>query len=310
MQSSALPNPWRGRLLIIGAALLWSSSGFFAKNPAFDSWPQHQRGLLLAFWRALFAGLLILPAVRRLSWKIKMAPMVACFAAMNATYLSAMVLTTAANAIWLQSTAPWWIFAIGCLALRQPLNRADLITLVPGGIGAGLILYHEIGGQAQIGILCGLASAVSFAGVVMFLRALRREDSAWLVSVNHLVTAALLIPFVITLGTFPTGIQWPLLIGFGFLQMALPYTLFARGLRSVSSLEASAIALLEPVLTPLWAYLVRGEVPAWWTIAGAALILLGLVIRYAAPLLLIGGLNDNADTADTSVDGEPERREA
>jgi drug/metabolite transporter (DMT)-like permease len=293
--------------LIIVAALLWSSAGFFAKNPAFDNWPQQQRGLVLAFWRALFAGLLILPAVRKPGWNFKMAPMAACFATMNATYLSAMVLTTAANAIWLQSTAPWWIFAIGCLVLRQPVNRADLITLLPGGVGAGLILCHELGGQAQIGILCGLTSAVSYAGVVMFLRALRTEDSAWLVSLNHLVTATLLAPLAFTLGTLPSGIQWPLLLGFGFLQMALPYTLFARGLRSVSSLEASALALLEPVLTPLWAYLVRGEVPAWWTIAGAALILLGLILRYAAPLLLIVR---QTDIRDASVDAKFERREA
>ena len=233
--------------------------------------------------------------------------MVCCFAAMNATYLSAMVFTTAANAIWLQSTAPWWIFAIGWFALRQPVNRADLITLVPGGIGAGLILWHELGGQAQVGTICGLASAVSYAGVVMFLRALRTEDSAWLVSLNHLVTAALLAPIVLIFGSLPRGNQWQLLLGFGLLQMALPYTFFARGLRSVSSLEAAALALLEPVLTPLWAYLVRGEVPAWWTIAGAALILLGLVVRYVAPLVLFRG---HAGKTDLSVNSQPERREA
>ncbi len=277
------PNPFVGRLCIAAATLMWSSSGFFAKNPIFDSWPAEQRGVLLAFWRALFAGMLILPAVRRPRWSIKLLPMAGCFVVMNATYLSAMSLTTAANAIWLQNTAPWWIFGISALVLLEPINRRDLFTLVPGALGVGLILLHEIGGESHAGVVLGLVAALSYAGVVMFFRNMRGEDTIWLVSVNHLVTAAVLAPYVLWLGLWPGGWQWPLLAGFGFFQMALPYTLFGRGLRSISSQEAAAIGLLEPILSPLWAFLVRGEKPAWWTTTGAVLILIGLVLRYTWP---------------------------
>ncbi|HTQ38011.1 MAG TPA: DMT family transporter [Pirellulales bacterium] len=281
--TDAPANAFVNRLCIVAAAVMWSSSGFFAKNPAFDAWPSDQRGVLLAFWRALFAGLLILPAVRRPRWPIKLLPMIGSFAVMNVTYLSAMSLTTAANAIWLQNTAPWWIFGVSVLVLREPLNRRDLFTLLPGALGVGLILLHEAGSESHIGVVCGLAAAVSYAGVIMSFRSLRGEDTFWLVSVNHLATAAILAPFVLWCGLWPSGWQWPLLVGFGFFQMALPYTLFGRGLRSISSQEAAAIALLEPILLPLWAFLVRGEKPAWWTVAGAAMILLGLILRYTWP---------------------------
>ncbi|HZZ29593.1 MAG TPA: DMT family transporter [Pirellulales bacterium] len=280
---ATIPNPLAGRLCVAAAALMWSSSGFFAKNPIFDSWPSDERGVLLAFWRALFAGLLILPAVRRPHWSGKLLPMAGCFAVMNVTFLSAMSLTTAANAIWLQNTAPWWIFGIGTLVLRDPVNRRDLFTLVPGALGIGLILFHEAGSESHWGVVWGLLAALSYAGVVIFFRNLRGEDTFWLVSINHLVTAAVIAPFVLWRGLWPSGWQWPLLAGFGFFQMALPYTLFGRGLRLISAQEAAAIGLLEPILSPFWAFLVRGEKPGGWTIAGAAMILLGLVLRYAWP---------------------------
>jgi len=70
------------------------------------------------------------------------------------------------------------------------------------------------------------------------------------------------------------------LFGFGALQMAIPYLLLIRGLRAISSQETVALGLIEPVLIPLWVYLKWGESPAWWTMIGAALILVGLLMRY------------------------------
>ena len=70
------------------------------------------------------------------------------------------------------------------------------------------------------------------------------------------------------------------LAAFGTIQMAIPYRFMVRGLRTISSQEAVAIGLLEPVLLPTWVLLVWDEVPAWWTVVGATLILTGLILRY------------------------------
>ncbi len=270
-----------GRILILVAALLWSSSALFAKAPLFDDWPRESRGMVLAFWRALFAGALLVPAVRQPRLRWRMLPMVICFALMNATYLSAMTLTTAANAIWLQSTAPLWIFVAGAWMGTDAFNRRDLPPLLCGLLGVGLILSFEINGQAQAGIACGLASGLCYAGVVLSIRALRSENGPWLVAINHLFAAAALFPFLLYVGIWPSGLQLAVLAAFGLFQMGLPYLLFARGLHSVSSQEASLITLLEPVLVPVWASLAWGEQPAWWTLAGAGLILTGFVVRYS-----------------------------
>jgi len=273
-----------GRWWILLAAVLWSSSGFFAKSPLFADWPADQRGVMMGFWRAVFATLAMLPFVRRprLDWRL--APMGLTFAAMNATFLTSMVLTTAANAIWLQSTAPLWVFVAGHFWFGESWQRRDLIPLGFGLLGVGTILVFELQIGSQWGIVWGLASGIFYAGVVLCLRWLRHENGAWLVAVNHLAAALLLGPYVLSLGQWPTAGQLAMLAAFGTFQMALPYLVLAHGLRTVPGPEASVIALCEPVLTPIWVYVAwRDEVPAWWTMVGGALILTGLLIRYVRP---------------------------
>jgi drug/metabolite transporter, DME family len=272
-----------GRLWIVVAALLWSSSGVFAKSAVFDDWALESRGAILGFWRALFAGLLLLPFVRRPRWTPRLVPMTLSFAGMNATFLTAMTLTTAANAIWLQSTAPLWVFAIGLIWRTEPFDRRNLVPVACAAAGVGLILYHEIAGDARTGVACGLAAGLFYASVIISLRGLRDEDSAWLVAINHLIAAAALAPYVLWLGIVPSGQQLFVLAAFGMLQMAIPYLCFARGLRGISGQEASGIGLIEPVIMPLWVFLASSEVPAWWTLAGGGLIFAGLAWRYLRP---------------------------
>jgi drug/metabolite transporter (DMT)-like permease len=272
-------------LLIVLAAVMWSLSGLFAKAPTFADWPAETRGVLLAFWRALFAGLLLLPAVRQPRWDARLIPLCLAFTMMNVLYLSAMSMTSAANAIWLQSTAPWWVCLVGVLVFGEPFARSERWPLVIGGIGMAIILAFEVRGQTQAGVLCGAGSGLSYAAVVMCLRALRGINSVWIVAVAHLFTACAILPAVVYLDVWPSGSQWLVLASFGFIQMALPYVFFARGLQSVTSQEATGIGLLEPLLLPLWVYLAWSEVPAPWTLVGGGLILAGLVLRYCIPLM-------------------------
>ena len=133
-----------GRWCVVAAAVLWSTSGFFAKLPLWDGWPTESQGIVIAFWRAMFASITILPFVRRRSWRWQMLPMSISFGAMSALYLSAFALTTAANAIWLQNTAPWWVFLVGVIWLGEPVRRRDVITLGFCVAGVSTILYFEL----------------------------------------------------------------------------------------------------------------------------------------------------------------------
>jgi drug/metabolite transporter (DMT)-like permease len=159
--------------------------------------------------------------------------------------------------------------------------------LLFGLAGVGLILCFELGGENPRAVGYGLLSGVCYGGVVLSLRQLRDHDATWLIALNHLAAALAFLPFVAVQPQYwPRGSQWLYLAAFGIFQMGVPYILFARGLKTTPSHEASAIALLEPLLVPCWVFLAWHDSPSytaprWWTLAGGGLILLGLVWRYA-----------------------------
>jgi len=268
---------------MLAAALLWSTSGVFARAPIFDAWPEVEKGPLLGFWRAVFAAAVLLPMIRRPRLRWGLAPLGISFAAMNVTYLTAVILTTPANAIWLQSASPWWIFLFTVVVLRQPADRRDLVPLAFGGLGVATILVFEWSHPASMniaGVSCGIAAGMSYAAVVFLMGRLRDENPAWLVAWTHALAALTLLPWVVWLGRWPTPEQLLVLAAFGTLQMGLPYIFLLRALHSIRPQEAVIIGLVEPVLMPLWVLLVWDVKADWWTILGAALILTGLVLRY------------------------------
>ena len=135
--------PTNGRLLIVAAALLWSTSGFFVKAPLLEFWSPQQRGIQLAFWRVLFACVLLLPMVRRPRWTWRLVPAGISFALMNVCFLMAMTTTTEANAIWLQYTAPALVLVVGVLFLGERAVRADYWMMALCLAGVCLIVFFE-----------------------------------------------------------------------------------------------------------------------------------------------------------------------
>jgi drug/metabolite transporter (DMT)-like permease len=280
-------------MYIFVASLLWSFSGAFTKiltRPTFvdvDQPPIEALALggkevpvQIACYRVLFAGLVLLPTLRRgeCTFRPLMLVMLVCFALMNASFITAQALGTAANAILLQYSAPLWIYLAG-LWLGEPSDRRGTWTLFIGVFGVVVIIAGgwQQGELSVIGI--GLFSGFTYAGVILCLRALRNLSAGWLTVWNHLLGGLVLVPFVLILRP-PTWQQFAVLFLFGSIQMGLAYWLIARGLRLVSAQEAATITLLEPILNPIWTYLVAGEVPHPLTYVGGAVILTALAYRY------------------------------
>jgi len=282
-------QPWFGRLLMVIACLLWSSNGLFVGASLFADWPTEKRGIVLAFWRALFAGLLLLPLVRRPRVTGSMVVLAVIFTGVNITFLSAMVRTTTANAIWLQATAPLWVYLIGLIAWRDWGQVRDRWMLALVGLGVGFIFSCEMlrteAGSAdeKYGVLLALLSGVCFGLTVLLMKRVQAEDGAWVVAFNHLIAALLMAPYMFVQDLWPTPIQLATLAAFGICQMGIPYLLFFRALKHVSPQEAAVLSLLEPLTSPLWVALVYAQYPGWWTAVGAACILAGLGIKYGTP---------------------------
>jgi drug/metabolite transporter (DMT)-like permease len=303
------PSLLHGRLCIVAAAVLWSLSGGFVKllrppeirpdgsapQPGLvalglGDLRQLQLGeppvppLVMACFRGLSAGLVFVPFLRRsdLVCRPMMLGMMLTFAAMNALFVSAMGLGTAANAIILQYTAPLWMYLASVLWLKEPAERRNTIALAIAMTGVAVILVGAWQGSTTadlLPVLIALGSGITFAGVLLFIRFFRDVSGTWITVMNNLAAGLMLLPFLF-LHEAPTGRQFVCLLLFGAIQLALPYWLMSRGLRVVGVQEAGTICLLEPLLNPVWAYLLAGDVPEQWTLIGGSLILAALAWRY------------------------------
>eukprot|EP00913_Durusdinium_trenchii_P028504 g26732.t1 len=277
------PSLIRGRLLLILAAVLWSTSGVVLKSPPLAELPLSMRGTVLACYRALFAFVFLVPFVprRAVRWRPMLIPMVVCFAVMNLLYITAMTRTTAAAAIFLQYTSSVWAFVFGLFFLKEGIDRGNLVALLFAVCGIGWIVAGDWGNENFVGNLLALGAGFTYAGVILCLRVLREENSAWLICLNHLVGGVALLPFVWQAD--PTElrlVQWVLIAALGVTSMSLPYVIFATAIRSVRTQEAGLLLLLEPVLNPIWVWLFWREENNPAVLVGGGLILLGLALRY------------------------------
>ncbi len=283
--SSTHPSTFQGRLSIALAALLWSTSGAFTKILTRDTIFQLNTPeilpLQIACGRVLFAGMVLLPTVRRrdITFRPMMALMAISFALMNATFIWAMSVGTAANAIVLQYTAPMWMYLASIWWLGEAPDRRNRVALIIGLVGIGVIFAGGWQGRQLTVVGIALVSGLGYAAVMIFLRVLRDVSSRWLTVVNHLFGGLVLLPLIVSLSS-PSPAQLAFLFVYGGVQMGIPYWLVARGLRSVSPQEAGTITLLEPILNPLWAYLVVAEVPSSFEWIGGLFILGALAWRY------------------------------
>lgn len=305
------PSISQARALLVLAAVLWSSGSFFMRflrepSPLASSFhlelhePQ-LTSLQIACYRGLFGGLAMLLLVRKVDVRFRpiMLGMVATFAVMSGLYMSALALGPAANAIFLQNTAPIWVYLFAVFVMGERADRRGWQAVLLGGLGALVIVGgnwprhlppEEQQAEAFV-LLMGLGSGITYAGVMVFLRVLRAESAAWLTALN-LIGSAVAIGLYVLLAFGPTefwswasapsAAQFAVLAVYGAVQMAIPYWLFARGLRVLSPQEAGIITLIEPLLNPLWAYLMTPEkdAPTVPMLLGGVLILAALVWRY------------------------------
>lgn len=286
-QSNSEPSITQGRLLIVSAAVLWSTSSFFnkilTKETSLGLHDPHVDAFPLAFFRVLFAGLFLVPTLRKkdISFRPLMLVMALSFAVMNLSYMAAMTWGKAATAVLLQYTAPIWMYLASIWFLGERPRFRNTMAVGVGLFGVVVILFGQWGNENPWAVSLAFSSGVTYGAILICLRMLRSQSANWLTVWNQLAGALVLCP-VLFLYPLPSLPQLGVLVFFGALQLGLPYWLMARGLRVVSPQEAGAITLLEPVLNAVWAYLVspETETPTIAMYIGGGLILGGLAYRY------------------------------
>ncbi len=269
-----MSNVTQGRIIILLAGLLWSLAGIFIKSLELPA-------VVIVFYRSLFASLFFMCLLRRGSWKssFHLLISVASYTAAITFFVLSNKLTTAANAIVLQYTAPIFVFLFIRLLFGEPISMTNLVTLVLSMLGVIIIFSGSSGGQDLWGVTVAVFSGFLFAIYMVNLRFLSRFDPLKLTFINNLVCSMVLIPFMIS-AAIPSGGELLALAVMGVVQLGIPYFLFSKGLEKLALQEASLLVLVEPVLNPIWVAWVVGEIPSVPTMIGGTIILLSLLLRY------------------------------
>ncbi|HSN16516.1 MAG TPA: EamA family transporter [Anaeromyxobacteraceae bacterium] len=268
----------RSRLLILAAAALWSTAGAAIKLTALNAWQ-------VSAGRSLVAALAVAAMVP--ASRVRPRPGVLGVALSNAVtvilFVVATKLTTAANAIFLQETAPLWVLLLAPLLLGERPSRGELLSIPIYAAGLALFFVDDLTAGQIVGKLCALGSGFAFGVTIVGLRHLREEGPGALLW-GSVIAAAVTLPLW---GTGPSAAphDLALLLFLGVFQLALAYVCFAKGLTGVPAVEASLLMLLEPVLSPIWAYLIVGERPGPWALTGGGIVLAATGWRTLVPAL-------------------------
>lgn len=264
----------RARLSLLLAAVLWSLAGIFIK---FLSLPP----LTIVFYRSLSASLFFAFFVRRSIAAPRVALLVSAIAytAAISAFVSANKITTAANAIALQYTAPMFVFMIVHYLFGEKITGASWIALALGMLGIAVICAGSAGQPDAAGVMVALLSGLLFSIYMVSLRFLKEFNPGTLTFLNNLVCCLILLPLVGSELSLTLKEGWIVAV-MGVVQLGIPYWLFSKGLEQISVQEASLIVLIEPVLNPLWVGLIVGELPSGATLIGGLCIVGSLAFRY------------------------------
>lgn len=281
-------NSRKGTYAIALAALLWSTGGVFIKEVSLDAWS-------ISLWRSLF-GCLTIWAIytfnrKRIEHGVRepwFTPQLWLtsffFALLLVLFVIATKLTTSANAIFLQYTAPIYVLFAEPILSKTKLKPRDLIFVFVSTCAMGLFFVGKLDVHSFWGNLAALASGVAFATFALLLKHERASEALrWRsVIVGHAMIVIAMAVLAITGFTSPmphhTSEIWMLLF-LGVVQIGIAYTFFTFGIGHVRAIDATLISMIEPVLNPIWVFIGVGEQPTYWAIVGGAIILGVVAIR-------------------------------
>lgn len=259
--------------LLLICAVLWSSAGVLIK---FIDWPP----LAVAGGRGLIAGLFLLLVHRPLRFTWSPLQLGASLAYLGCTvpFAVATKLTSAANAILLQYTAPVWVALLGAWFLGERATKADWFAILLVLVGMSLFFAHGLELQGALGNGLAIFSGISFACMAMLMRKQKDGSPIESIIIGNLLGAVIGLPFAIG-QPLPSLEGLGALVALGVLQLGVPYLLYARAIKHVTALEAVLIPVVEPVLNPIWVLFFIGEKPGLLAIAGGVLIISAVTWR-------------------------------
>jgi DME family drug/metabolite transporter len=263
----------KGILAVFITAILWSSGGLLIKLISLNA-------MQLSFFRCSIAALVFALLFRKKLLIVNGLTFINAvfYAAVLTTFVIATKTTTAANAIFLQSTAPIYVLIFEPIINKTKLERINVITILVCFIGMIFFFIGEISPGDLQGNLVALISGITFAAFFLGMKKNGKEYQQSSIFYGNIFVALLCIPFILDLEPMSFNDIW-MVTFLGVFQIAFAYALFSYGLKRILAVEASILSMFEPVLNPVWVLIGYGEIPTFTAAIGGGIIILAIFIR-------------------------------
>ena len=254
------------------AATLFSSAGLFIKILTISP-------LALVSARSIIATAVIALWLRRshFTWSVAQIGGAIALAFTQIFFVLATRQTTAANAIFLQYTAPIYVAIFGFWFLGERPKGYDWLTMAAIIVGFLLFFNDDLSPTDWWGNIYAILSGITLAWLLLFLRKQKDGSTAETILLGNLLAAIIGLPFLLTAS--PTPGDWAGILFLGVLQLGIPFIMMSVAIKWLTAVEAVLIQTLEPIFNPIWVFLVIGETPSWLALAGGLVVLIAVTGR-------------------------------
>ena len=263
----------KGILAVFITAILWSSGGLFIKLISLNS-------MQLSFFRCLIAAIVFALLFRKKILKVNPLALFnsLAYAAVLILFVIATKTTTAANAIFLQSTAPIYVLIFEPILTKTKWKRINIITIAVCFIGMILFFMGDLSPGDIKGNIAALLAGIAFATFFLGMKKNNPQYGESSIFYGNVIVALFCIPFITDMNSI--SLQDFVMVSFlGVFQIAFAYALFSYGLKRIIAVEASIISMFEPVLNPIWVLIGYGEIPSFYAIIGGLIIITAITTR-------------------------------
>jgi drug/metabolite transporter, DME family len=263
----------QGLIAVFAAAILWSSGGLLIKLITLTP-------MQISFFRCSIAALTFALIFRKKVLQYNRLTVLNSFfyAGVLIFYVIAMKTTTAANAIFLQSTAPIYVLIFEPIINKTKYDKSNIITIIVCFFGMILFFLGDLSPGQLEGNIYGLMAGILFAAFFLGMKKNDKKYQQSSIFLGNIIVALITLPFIFSIDELSFSNLW--MVSFlGVFQIAIAYAFFSFGLKRVFAVEASIISMVEPVLNPFWVFIGYGEVPATTAIIGGLIILTAISLR-------------------------------
>jgi drug/metabolite transporter (DMT)-like permease len=268
-----LPEHKKGFLAVLVAAMLWSTGGLFIKLVTLDA-------MQISFFRCIWAAAVFAVIFRKQVFYANPFALINAvfYAAVLISFVLANKLTTAANAIFLQYTAPIYVLIFEPVLNKTNYEKINIVTIIICFLGMLLFFIGEISPGHMLGNITALLSGIAFAAFMLGMRKNKKEYQFSSIFYGNILVFLFCTPYMFGMKNFSLN-NFMMVSYLGIFQIGIAYIIFSYGLKRILAIEASLLSMIEPVLNPVWVFLGYGETPSFMAIIGGLIIISAIMIR-------------------------------